>query len=349
MILKHLKQHMILPKEEYILNQWANIRGIDVLLLSFTIDEDRNCLWIMYINDELAKDNFAPGEYKGRFKTKRQELLDDIEYSGRNKHIHIKEIEIQGQIIELNSSTCSSLYDDNIQGKMQLQHFAERGLLPLKWDDIYIRSIFIAKYEQDPGQVPPIIDMQKDLSIVLHIDRDSMEIPIQSTFILDFGKYDIGTKISYYDKELGKENCFFIDGIYSYDVYDEIMKSTERINDEKLRKDILNQIMESMENICPKGMNMAVIKYETTDNAEFRFMTKEYFESEPVYSNNHTGIAIGFGTTNNEIGINGYKLRECILQPIDKDFSGKLELELFSRIIILPEETIRCSGAAIEH
>jgi hypothetical protein len=41
---------MLLPQEEYIINKHANIRGVDVLLLSFTIEEDKNRLWLMYEN-----------------------------------------------------------------------------------------------------------------------------------------------------------------------------------------------------------------------------------------------------------------------------------------------------------
>lgn len=55
-----------------------------------------------------------------------------------------------------------------------------------------------------------------------------------------------------------------------------------------------------------------------------------------------SSASIGFICKCDEIGINGYKLRECVMQPVDKDFSGKIELELFSRYVETPEETVEC-------
>ena len=40
------------------------------------------------------------------------------------------------------------------------------------------------------------------------------------------------------------------------------------------------------------------------------------------------------------LGVNGYKLRECVLQAIDKDFDGDLEIELFSRYQQIPGEEV---------
>ena len=42
----------------------------------------------------------------------------------------------------------------------------------------------------------------------------------------------------------------------------------------------------------------------------------------------------------NEKGINGYYKRTDNLQSIDKDFSGKIDIELFSKYVEIPEEVI---------
>lgn len=340
MILKDLKEQMLLPREEYIINQWANIRGMDVLLLSFTIEKDKNALWVMYVNDELDLDNYTHSEYIEGSITNRQKLLRNIESSRMHKHIHIKGMEMQGQTVTFDSSVCSAIYESNIEGIIKLQHFAERGLIPEKWDDVNLQNLFIAKYEQMEDECIPFIDTTKDLSVVLHIDRSSMEIPIQFPFEVDFGKQPIGTKITYYDEELKKENFFYVDEIYSCDIYGEILKSAKNIENKKIRKKMIKHSIRAMKNLCPIGKNMAVIKYETEDNTQLRFMTKDYLESEPVHSN--AGVSVGVVSGNDKLGINGYRVRECILQPVDKDFRGKLELELFSRIVEIPEETVRC-------
>jgi len=339
MILKLVKEQMLLPRQEYIINQWANIRGMDVLLLSFTIEKDKSALWIMYINDELDLESSAPSEHIEGYRTNRQKLLQSIERTRKDKYIHIKRMAIQGQTVTFDSSSCSPVYESNIEGIMRLQHFAEKGLLPEEWDNVDLRNIFIAKYEQREDESVPHIDTTEDLSVALHIDRSSLEIPIQYSFEMNFGKQPIGTKFTYYDDELKKEYCFYVDEIYSYDIYEEILKGTRNIEDKKMRKKMLKHFIRAMKNLCPIGKNMAVIKYETEDNTQLRFMTKNYLEAEPVHSN--TGVSIGF-ISGNGLGINGYKVRECMLHPVDKDFSGKLELELFSRLIEIPEETVRC-------
>ncbi len=41
MRLRYLMQEMLLPKEEYIINKRVNIQGLDVLVLSFTIEKTK--------------------------------------------------------------------------------------------------------------------------------------------------------------------------------------------------------------------------------------------------------------------------------------------------------------------
>ena len=48
---------MLLPKEEYIINRWVNIQGTNVLLLSFTVEEDKSCLWVMHKDEEIYVDH----------------------------------------------------------------------------------------------------------------------------------------------------------------------------------------------------------------------------------------------------------------------------------------------------
>ena len=334
-----LKQEMLLPKKEYIINKRVNIQGVDFLVLSFTIEEDKNRLWLMYENKDLIVDDFD-NEYPKKFKTNREKLLNSIEERRRDTYLYIKEMEIQGQLIRFDSSSSVPIHDMNRRGMMQLQHFAEKGLLPDEWDDVKLESLIIIAYEQAEGEIIPNIDKAKELSVVLHIDKNIEETPIQCPFTVEFGKQEIGTKVVYYDPIFEKEKYFFINEIYSYDVYEDTLTKSEQIEDVKMREDMLNDFNRAMENLCPRDKNLAVIKYETLDNLQLNFMMKDYLEAEPI--KNNSSASIGFICKCDEIGINGYKLRECALQPVDKDFSGVIELELFSRYIEIPEETVEC-------
>ena len=106
--------------------------------------------------------------------------------------------------------------------------------------------------------------------------------------------------------------------------------------------------MEVLERVCPRDKNLAVIKYETVDDTQLNFYLKDYLDEEPIiYRNDNStiggasSVGIIWGSNEKGIGINGYKLRECVLQPIDKNFSGELELELFSRYLQILGETVR--------
>ncbi|MBU5427486.1 hypothetical protein KQI41_13925 [Tissierella pigra] len=338
MILKHLKQQMLLPIEEYIINERVHIRGRDVLILSFTVDKEKNRLWIIY-EEKSCPINEIDCEYREKIKTNREEKLHSIEEHSRHKEFYIKQIEIQGQIVNFSSSRNSHINNSNLEEIMQLQHFIEKGLIPEEWDDINLENLVIAQYEQMEEEITPSIDKTKELDIKLYINQSFIEKPIQHCFKVDFGKQNIGTKIVYYDKELGRESCFFINEIYSFDIYEDIKEKAEKIEDREIRDKNLNIFMEGLKNVCPRGKNLAVIKYETVDNIQLNFYIKDYLEATPIYSNSSIGI---IGRTNkNEIGINGYRLRECVLQPIDKDFSGELEIELFSQFLEIPEESVK--------
>ena len=339
MLLKHLKQQMLLPVEEYIINKAVNIRGTEVLLLSFTVEKDKNSLWVLYENHNLNDDS-CDEEYHEEFYTEREEMTTNREeflhHIKESKHFHIKDMEIQGNIIRFGSSTSSPIYDRNIEGKMHLQHFVEKGLISEEWDEKRLENLVIARYDQMEDEELPKIDKTKELSVVLRIDRDIREVAIQHPFVVKFGKQDIGTKVTYYDEALEKESYFFIDEIYSYDPYEDILEKSKQIEDPEERENMIQHITKALETVCPKGKKLAVIKYETEDETQLRFVMKDYLEAKPV----HSCSSIGFICKNDEIGINGYKLKECVMQSIDKDFNGELEIELFSKYVVIAEETI---------
>lgn len=338
MLLRDLKRQMLLSQQEYGINQRATIRGLEAHVLSFTTGVNGNCLWMAY-RDEVSEQAEEPAWRE--FHTNRQELLQDIEVGKRNIGFHISEMEIQGQRVSFASSSSHRIDEMNVQRLMQLQHFAEHDLLPAEWDGVELESIIIAQYEQAKGeQVIPAIDRTRDLGVVLYIDRSFREIPVQLPFVVPFGKQEPGAKVRYDDPLSGKERCFYIDETYSYDVYQEVL-SNPGYDDAQMPKRARKQLMKALGSVCPQGEYLAVIKYETPDDVQLRFMLRRHLEQEPVRSN--TGSAFGSISDPAAVGVNGHRLRECVLQPVDKGFSGELELELFSQWVEVPAEIVRCS------
>ena len=356
MRLEHLKELMLLPEKEYLINKGVSIRGIDVHILSLTIEEDKNRLWLIYeqedsFEDELDSDMENENTY--RTKTNREEKLENIERDNTNKSFFIEEMIIQNQIITLSSSSSITIYDMNIEGIMNLQYFVEKGLIPNKWDNIRLKNLVISQYEQSRNEKAPVIDDTKELDIKLNIGPDSREILIQHPFKVKFGKQN--EKIIYFDEKLNREDYFFINEIYSFDVYQYIEKSVEKIENLEMRKDVLNNLMEAAERVYPKDKNLAVIKYEIKNNIQLNFYMKDFLDADQIDCRNtepyiHDDSTIGaatsigfiWGSSEEDTGINGYKLRECILQPISKDFNGELEIELFSRNLQIPGRMVEC-------
>lgn len=338
MDLKHLKVQMLLPEREYIINQTRNIQGKKIHILSFTVEKDKNSLWTISEKKAFNQDEFRSGEDDG-FKSNREELLSNIQIGNSDRNIFLKEMEIQGQTIEFGLSTSSHIYDMNREGVMRLQHFVEKALIPEEWDHVILEDLVISQHQQIEGQAPPSIDKNKELDISLNIAPNSIEIPIGYSFKLALGKYDKGKKFIYYDEELEKEKYFFVNEIYSFNPYEELEKQVEDIEDEEIRENTRGMLKEALEILCPKDKYLAVIKYETGDDTQLSFNMKEYLDSKPIVCNSAAGILWGSG--GGEVGPNGYKLQECVLKPVDRDFTGELELELLSRIMKIPGEKIK--------
>ncbi|MPN40311.1 hypothetical protein SDC9_187847 [bioreactor metagenome] len=95
-----------------------------------------------------------------------------------------------------------------------------------------------------------------------------------------------------------------------------------------------------IEQICPKGMNLAMLEYEEENDVQLNFYTKEFLDKRPVHSNSASSVGMIFGS-DRKFGINGFRSRLCMIKPIEKDFQGSIDAELFSCYIRIPEEIIK--------
>ena len=79
------------------------------------------------------------------------------------------------------------------------------------------------------------------------------------------------------------------------------------------------------------------MSYETEDGTQLNFLTKEYLESVSYVSSNSYMFLAG----DNEEGVNGYAKYLEYLKPVEKDFNEEIEIELFSKYVKIPKQTIR--------
>lgn len=341
MTLRQLKSQMLLPEKEIIIDKKTNIQGADVHLLSLTQEEDTSSLWLIHknnFNEEGYQD--LDDEYERRNWTNRDEILEGINRQNIDVNFFIGKMEIQNQTFNFYSSSGNTAYDSNPQVLMQIQHFFEKGLGLDEWEDIPLANLVISRYDMEDDLAN--IDENKDMKLKLEINPNSREMPIEHPFTISFGKQEKGKKVYYYDGEAKEEKYFFINEVYSFDIYEDIKIRAEEVEDLERRQEMIKHLTEAIERICPRDKNLAAIKYESPDGSQLNFYMKAYLD-EPVktYENGGSSVGIILGNSDKDLGINGYKLRDCVLQPIDKDFKGSLDLELFSRHISIPGETIR--------
>jgi hypothetical protein len=342
MILRDLKQHMLLPKEEIFINKTVKIRGIDVYLISITLEENKSALWTMYKLPCYIDEGI---ELEGRkeYTSNREEMVNNISQELNCSHIYISEIIIQNQKITFSSSSVSQVSHMNYKEDIAIQHFIEKGMITANWKDADLKTVVIAAYEQKEGEKLPVIDLSKELDITLRVNKEFKQVLINKPISLNFDEMEKGEKLCFYDSIEKKNRIFHINKMYHYDIWKELNHNFDDGKMIALPKEQLKQMKEeyitSIEKICSRGMNLAMIEYEMEEDMQLNFYAKEYLDERPVHNNSSSSAM--FFSSGKKLGNNGFKSRVCMIKPIEKDFKGSIDVELFSFFMEMPEEIIR--------
>lgn len=340
MLLKDLKQTILLPSKEILINKILKIRGIDVQLISITSEEHRNVLWAMYQLPHHV-DEGINSEERIEYTSNRDKMVNDIIKEIRSPNIHISEVMIQDKKMTFDSSSANRMSYINYEGYMQLQHFIAKGMDTTIWNEVDLDNIVIAAYMQKENEEFPIIDLSRNLYITLKVSRDSKQVLINQPLALEFGDMEKGNKFYFYDSIEKKNLTCYIDKMKHYDIWEEANHHFKSEQMQAFSKEQIKQMKEqylaTTEEICPQGMNLAILEYETEDGVQLNFYSKEYLDKKPVQKNS---TSMMFFKLDKELGINGFKSRVCIIKPIDKDFKGNIDVELFSYFMEIPEEII---------
>ncbi|MGL5694442.1 MAG: hypothetical protein ACRCXA_10210, partial [Peptostreptococcaceae bacterium] len=329
---------------EIIINKKLNIRGNEVFILSLTKDDEYNKLWVIQRNKQNENnnseiENFLPlvnGEevefnYYEEEITNRENLINDINNSNNTYNILIKEIEIQGKKITFESSSSSSVECCELETMLMFNYFIKKGMVPSEWDELDIGDMTISTYLQSLEEDFPKINSNEKVGVNLVIEEEYKEVLIQHTFTIEVKKYEKDTKIEYIQDGYDEKQFFYLNEVEKYDIWKELASKLE-LNSENIEEDIY-----SLECECPKEMDLLAISYENKENEQLRFITKEYLNS-PVYSE---GDSIGaFFLFGNKIGQNGCDEKLEYVKAVEKDFNERLEIELFSKYVKVPSETI---------
>lgn len=343
MLLKDLKKNMILPRKEILINKIVKIREIDVHLISITSEEDRNVLWAIYQSPCHMDEEIDPEE-RTEYTSNRDKMINNITKERSSCDISIYEMIIQNKKMTFSSSSGSRVLHSNYEEYMKLQHFIEGGMSTTNWDEVDVSNIFIVAYKQSEDEEFPEIDLSRELDITIKISNNSKQILVDPPMPirLKFGEMEKGNKFYFYDPIEKKERIFYINKMEHYDIWEDINQKFESEEMQAFPKEQLEemkeQYLDGLGEICPKGMNLAMLEYEAEGDIQLDFYTKEYLEKKPVYRSSSTGILF---RSDKEFGINGLKSRLCMIKPVEKDFNGSIDIELFSWYMKIPEEIIR--------
>lgn len=333
---KEYKENIYLKNlEQIVINKKANIRGKEILILSFVKDLDSNKLWTVQKITPNNNEDYNIFEIE----TNREEYRNRIKSSNEYDNINLSQIKIQENTINFTYSQGISIeYAHGNQINM-IKYFIDSGLLTDEWNDVDIENIIFKIYEQSEEEDFPTINFDKNINITLNIEEFNQEVLIEHPLIVKIGQVEKDTKIYYKDSE-GVEDFFYLDEVIKYDLHkdtlEKIEKNIEYIEEDQ-RQNYIDTVMNDIEQICPKDMDATSIYYETENNTQLVFHTREKLQAKPVYSTSCTGLMC---ISEENYGINGCNKYVDMLCTVEKDFNGELEIELFSKYKNIPAQVI---------
>ncbi|GGO01999.1 hypothetical protein [Saccharibacillus kuerlensis] len=342
MRLKDLKETMLLPDREILINRSVKINDTDVLLISITSEQQTHRLWTLRKLPEGSDEEMIVHRSEEPL-SNRDHLQESMISDGQQDYI--SKMIIQGQTMTFDSSESRYFREQDHEMYMRLQHFVEKGLELGSFAEVELERLFLTCYEQENSKPFPKLDLDKELDIMLKFNSTFRRIPIHTEpIVLQFGDSQKEIKHSFYDPLHDKNRFFYINALTRYDIWEEAEKIPENpdlqhFTDEE-RRQFKEQYIENLESVCAKGKELALIEYEAEGNVQLNFYTKEYLDAQPVYSSN-SSHSVMFFKSDREVGHNGLTSRICEIGSVDNTFSGSLVVELMHYYAEFPEKTIK--------
>lgn len=332
-----LKEEYLVLEEEIAINKQVVIRGVEIQLLSIVKEEGTRKLLMLYQEVKAEKNSIHREDYK----TNREKMIESLQNEpmyGLN-NLYIKAIKFAGQEFMMEGSSARGLRYYHESDYEIYTYFKEKGLIPKEWLEGSMEKLILSEYRLESDTELPVDNLNKLMPMILNVDESHYTVRIEHAFRIKIGKVEPNTRIQYFDEATGKKRAFYIDEVEKYYYYDEGLQRLEEIlqNIEPAeREHFKEEYIKHLEEVCPPDKALILLHYETEDGEQLNFFLKEYLEVEPEHRM-YSG-SVGFGCKGN--GLNGYPVRIELLKTVEKDFDEALEVELFSRYITIPEESI---------
>ncbi|CAM3993600.1 hypothetical protein [Saccharibacillus endophyticus] len=347
MLFKELKETMLIPDREMMLNRLVSIRGADVLLISITSENGLRKLWTLReIPDWMyeEKPDYQPEENRTHRQRMQGALQDKAAFGDQEDSI--SKMIIQGQLMTFGTSQSTFCTEQDHEAYMKLQHFVEQGMELASFADVRVDRLFLTFYEQDASEPFPDLDSEKELDIALKFNSTSRQISVRTEpIVLEFGDAPKEVKHSFYDPVSGKDRFFYIKALTREDVWkiteENFAKPTPPSSTEEEWQHFKNQYLRGLERACPKGQELAVVEYESEDDIQLALYSEDFLDSKPVSFTSESGdLHFSVFYSSVKLGPDGFKHQTTVVGLIDRTFDGSLVIELVSYRQELPEKTI---------
>lgn len=288
--------------------------------------------WNETMDEEVDED--IEGIY--REKTPRESMKENMREKNNSIFFHAIELKSGGMVYETASGASGRMNNNDYSETVLLfakmyqagWKLSEESLFyEIPWSSMFLTEITLREeYDKLP-------DFSKELSI--SYDFIPAECAIEQPIVLKPGM----EAVIPFSMEDGRTAECYINRVTAMDVWKEQEerfadpvyreRMLQHVTEEEL-EDMKTQVLQILEESCPKGKYYYVVEYECTQDVSLRFFDKASLDTIPEPKAGSTSALFMSAKPDKELGSHGWKLRGCVIQtPMDTE-TEEMEAELFS-------------------
>lgn len=339
---EYLKEHYYHVNHCMMLNRWVDIGDQMILIVAITSTDDGDRLVYLYRYNEILEtlDESAWFERKSN----RDMLEDHMSKTTDYPKNTIERLTLLGQSLDVLSVKEEALNISNPKSFMSLQFFFERGLDVQQWlnVDIATEAIYYVECELAQRFNPIVSHIKPDDLIEVTFSENVYVTRLDEPLVCLVNPQGIEPfSVVYKDPLTSKDHTVFINAMKHYNFRHEEnspfkgewVKTLPREVVDKLKRDY----EETSDKICPKDHVMALMEYETDDDARMLVYRKAYLDEE---SQDISSASAFFFMADSPLGPHQYKNHVANLGPIHPDMTEDMEIEFIGKYNKRPRFTI---------
>lgn len=326
-----------------------NIKDITIINREFTYQGQRfvfvfigkeNNNAVAWIVGESLEDNDEPLHKMRRLKETNRQAMNHRFERERTSLISLRKLEIKGYELKVASSSSEGggIYNEDVIHTVQYMWMIWNGCDLGELEHVSMKKLYLMKFTFREDTDLPMIKKDEQLKIKLTFDKRYEAVRVQKSICVKMGEYS-NKKYRFKDREAAEERIVYVDRLIHYDVWaDAEIKFNDPFYREKLTEEQIEEMkqnyLESLSDMCPQGMDLAILEYETKNNIILDIYTKEFLKKEVGHKSSSMMVKP------ESKSLNGYCVRACVLGVVEKDFDGEMKLEIIGYLREIPGEVM---------